>query len=156
MGSCNPTGDAKRQLGGQDRQIGKIRQVVVPCASSLPDASTSRPSDVAMREPVGVVQEARVVGELGPGLGVNMEAPNLGNRVDIYDKQGKRLARLGDIRAGEKPGQFIAPHGIALGSNGDGHRSGQRRPRALPRRVHGALRLDEHGPVDPLTGAEPP
>lgn len=59
------------------------------------------------------------VGELGPGLGVNMEAPNLGNRVDIYDKYGKRLARLGDIRAGEQPGQFIAPHGIALGSNGD-------------------------------------
>ena len=59
------------------------------------------------------------VGELGPGLGVNINAPNLGNRVDIYDKQGKRLARLGDIFAGEKPGQFIAPHGIAIDSRGD-------------------------------------
>jgi hypothetical protein len=59
------------------------------------------------------------VGELGPGLGVNKEAPNLGNRVDIYDKTGKRVARLGDIRAGEKPGQFIAPHGIAIDSRGD-------------------------------------
>ncbi|MBM4263258.1 MAG: hypothetical protein FJ143_04635 [Deltaproteobacteria bacterium] len=59
------------------------------------------------------------IGELGPGLGVNMEAPNLGNRVDIYDKRGKRLARLGDIRGGEKPGQFIAPHGIALSAGGD-------------------------------------
>lgn len=69
--------------------------------------------DTTKREPICYV------GELGPGLGVNLEAPNLGNRVDIYDKYGKRLARLGDIRAGEKPGQFIAPHGIALGSNGD-------------------------------------
>ncbi|MGZ8487981.1 MAG: peptidyl-alpha-hydroxyglycine alpha-amidating lyase family protein, partial [Candidatus Binatia bacterium] len=59
------------------------------------------------------------VGELGPGLGVNIKAPNLGNRVDVYDKHGKRLARLGDIFAGEKPGQFIAPHGIAIDSRGD-------------------------------------
>ena len=56
---------------------------------------------------------------LGPGLGVNKDAPNLGNRVDIYDKTGKRLARLGDICPGEKPGQFIAPHGIAIDSRGD-------------------------------------
>ena len=56
---------------------------------------------------------------MGPGLGVNKDAPNLGNRVDIYDKTGKRLARLGDICPGEKPGQFIAPHGIAIDSRGD-------------------------------------
>jgi sugar lactone lactonase YvrE len=59
------------------------------------------------------------VGELGPGMGINKDCHNLGNRVDIYDKQGKRLARLGDIRCGEAPGQFIAPHGIALDSRGD-------------------------------------
>src|SRR5499425_1244769 len=59
------------------------------------------------------------VGELGPGMSVNKESPNLGNRVDIYDKKGKRLARLGDVFAGEKPGQFIAPHGLALDSRGD-------------------------------------
>jgi hypothetical protein len=59
------------------------------------------------------------IGELGPGLGVNKDAPNLGNRVDIYDKTGKRLARLGDICPGEKPGQFIAPHGIVIDSRGD-------------------------------------
>jgi hypothetical protein len=52
-------------------------------------------------------------------MSVNKESPNLGNRVDIYDKKGKRLARLGDIFAGEKPGQFIAPHGLALDSRGD-------------------------------------
>ena len=43
----------------------------------------------------------------------------MGNRIDIYDKYGKRLARLGDIRSGEAPGQFIAPHGLALDSRGD-------------------------------------
>jgi DNA-binding beta-propeller fold protein YncE len=59
------------------------------------------------------------VGELGPGLGVNKDAPNLGNRVDIYDKTGKRLARLGDVLPGENPGQFIAPHGLAIDSRGD-------------------------------------
>jgi hypothetical protein len=52
-------------------------------------------------------------------MGVNNECPNLGCRIDIYDKKGKRLARLGDICPGEKPGQFIAPHGIALDSQGD-------------------------------------
>src|SRR6478735_2176238 len=42
--------------------------------------------DVTQKDPVCYV------GELGPGLGVNKDAPNLGNRVDIYDKTGKRLA----------------------------------------------------------------
>jgi DNA-binding beta-propeller fold protein YncE len=59
------------------------------------------------------------VGELGPGMAVNKDCQNLGNRVDVYDKYGRRLARLGDIRPGEAPGQFIAPHGIALDSRGD-------------------------------------
>ncbi len=59
------------------------------------------------------------VGEFGPGMSVNKDIPNLGNRVSIYTKEGKLLARLGDIRGGEAPGQFIAPHGIALDSRGD-------------------------------------
>jgi DNA-binding beta-propeller fold protein YncE len=59
------------------------------------------------------------VGELGPGYSVNKDAPNLGHRVDIYNKAGNRLARLGDVKAGEAPGQFIAPHGIAIDSRGD-------------------------------------
>jgi hypothetical protein len=59
------------------------------------------------------------VGELGPGYSVNKEAPNLGHRLDIYNKEGKRLARLGGKDAGEAPGQFIAPHGIAIDSRGD-------------------------------------
>lgn len=59
------------------------------------------------------------VGELGPALAFSKDAPNLGPRVSILDQQGKLLARLGDIRGGEAPGQFIAPHGIAVDSRGD-------------------------------------
>ena len=59
------------------------------------------------------------IGELGPGMPVNKEFPNLGPRISIVDLEGKLLARLGDIRGGEGLGQFIAPHGIAADSRGD-------------------------------------
>ncbi|HEY1265651.1 MAG TPA: peptidyl-alpha-hydroxyglycine alpha-amidating lyase family protein, partial [Candidatus Binatia bacterium] len=59
------------------------------------------------------------LGELGPSMAVNKECPNLGPRLSILSKEGKILARLGDIRPGEAPGQFIAPHGLALDSRGD-------------------------------------
>ena len=35
------------------------------------------------------------------------------------DLTGQRLARLGDVRPGEAPGQFVAPHGLAVDSRGD-------------------------------------
>jgi sugar lactone lactonase YvrE len=58
------------------------------------------------------------VGELGaiPGL---EDAPGFGHRVSIYDLQGNRLALFGDPIWGDGPGQFIAPHGIAVDSRGD-------------------------------------
>ena len=59
------------------------------------------------------------IGELGPSLAVNREIPNLGPRVSITDINGLVLARLGHMHAGEAPGQFIAPHGIAVDSHGD-------------------------------------
>lgn len=59
------------------------------------------------------------IGELGPGLPVNKEIPNIGNRLTILTTEGKVLARLGDRLPGEAPGQFIAPHGIALDSHGN-------------------------------------
>jgi hypothetical protein len=59
------------------------------------------------------------LGELGPSMAVNKDCPNLGPRLSILSKEGKILARLGDIRPGEAPGQFIAPHGLALDSRGD-------------------------------------
>jgi hypothetical protein len=58
------------------------------------------------------------VGELAPALSVNKDYPNLGPRVSIYNLEGERLARLGDIRPGEQPSQFWAPHGIAMDSRG--------------------------------------
>ncbi len=59
------------------------------------------------------------IGEIGPGLPINKDYPNLGLRISIYNLEGERLARLGDIRTGEKPNQFWAPHGVAMDSRGD-------------------------------------
>jgi DNA-binding beta-propeller fold protein YncE len=58
------------------------------------------------------------VGELASQLAVNEHFPNLGPRISIYTLGGERLARLGDIRPGEAPHQFWAPHGIAVDSTG--------------------------------------
>ena len=59
------------------------------------------------------------VGELPPSMPVNQNYPNIGARVSIYNLQGLLLARLGDIRPGEEPNQFWAPHGLAVDSHGD-------------------------------------
>ena len=61
-----------------------------------------------------------VIGELGPGLAVNLKAPNLGPRLSIVDAKGKLIARLGGKDGpGLEPGKFMAPHGLALDSKGD-------------------------------------
>ncbi|MDE2516813.1 MAG: hypothetical protein KGL12_12360 [Rhodospirillales bacterium] len=59
------------------------------------------------------------VGELGPAMSVNRNVPNLGPRVSILDHTGKRLARFGGLHAGLGPGEFMAPHGLAVDSRGD-------------------------------------
>jgi DNA-binding beta-propeller fold protein YncE len=59
------------------------------------------------------------VGECGPVLPVNRAAPNLGPRLSVLDHEGKLLARIGDLHAGNAPGQFISPHGLAVDSHGD-------------------------------------
>ena len=59
------------------------------------------------------------VGELPPTLPVNRTAPNLGPRISVLDKNGQRLATIGDCVPGTGPGQFIAPHGIVFDSVGD-------------------------------------
>ena len=59
------------------------------------------------------------IGELGPGYAINRDAPNLGPRISILTSEGKLLARLGRMHAGEAVGQFIAPHGLAIDSRGD-------------------------------------
>ena len=58
------------------------------------------------------------VGELNGMPGVD-DAPGLGHRIGIYSPDGEMLARFGDPEEGEGPGQFIAPHGVAVDSHGD-------------------------------------
>ncbi|HSB41702.1 MAG TPA: peptidyl-alpha-hydroxyglycine alpha-amidating lyase family protein [Methylomirabilota bacterium] len=59
------------------------------------------------------------VGELGSGMPVNEKTPNLGPRVSVLDAKGQRVARFGGQFPSEKPGEFIAPHGLVVDSRGD-------------------------------------
>ena len=59
------------------------------------------------------------IGELGPGMKVNRETPNLGPRISIMNNKGELLARIGNIHRGMAPNQFLAPHGLAVDSHGD-------------------------------------
>jgi DNA-binding beta-propeller fold protein YncE len=63
--------------------------------------------------------ELAYIGQLLAQMTVNADYPNLGACVSIHDLTGRRLARLGDVRPGEEPGQFIAPHGLTVDSQGD-------------------------------------
>ena len=61
-----------------------------------------------------------IIGELGPGMPVNRRVPNLGPRLSIVDAGGTRIARLGgEDGPGLAPGKFLAPHGLALDSQGN-------------------------------------
>ena len=63
-------------------------------------------------------QDNIYVGELNGMAGVD-DAPGLGHRVSVYNLKGELVCRFGDPEEGEGPGQFIAPHGIAVDSKGD-------------------------------------
>jgi NHL repeat len=59
------------------------------------------------------------VAELAPGQEFsNRDWPGLGPRLSILDGDGKLLARLGDYGGPASPSPFIAPHGIAVDSQG--------------------------------------
>jgi len=61
-----------------------------------------------------------VIGELGPGAPVNRHMPNFGPRLSIVTNEGKLIARLGGEEGlVNKPGRFMAPHGLAMDSHGD-------------------------------------
>ncbi len=62
--------------------------------------------------------ECFYVGEMGPPP-VQQGVPGLGNRVSVLDRTGKVVMHFGDRLPGQRPDQFIAPHGIAVDSRGD-------------------------------------
>jgi len=60
------------------------------------------------------------IGEIGPGMAVNKNVPNIGARVSILDHTGKRIGRFGGMFASfTNPGEFTSPHGITVDSHGD-------------------------------------
>ncbi len=68
----------------------------------------------------GAGRRTFIIGELGPGMPVNLNVPNLGPRLTITDAGGQRLARLGGEHGpGLETGRFLAPHGLAIDSRGD-------------------------------------
>src|SRR5262245_14199524 len=59
------------------------------------------------------------VGELPSQLAVNKDVANLGARVSVVSLKGDVVCRVGGRFHGEKPGEFMAPHGCAVDSRGD-------------------------------------
>jgi DNA-binding beta-propeller fold protein YncE len=58
------------------------------------------------------------IGELN-GVALMDGAEGVGHRLTVLSREGDLLAQVGDPREGEEPGQFIAPHGVAVDSSGD-------------------------------------
>ncbi len=59
------------------------------------------------------------VGEIPTSLAVNAAVPNLGARVSVLSAKGDLVCRFGGRFHGEKPGEFVSPHGLATDSRGD-------------------------------------
>ena len=59
------------------------------------------------------------IGELGPGMGVNMKMPGIGPRVSVVSSTGETIARIGHLGPGTGPDQFLAPHGLRVDRHGD-------------------------------------
>src|SRR5213594_1464447 len=77
-----------------------------------------------LHRPCGLAAAARLgdlffVGELPSHLPVNQAVPNIGARVSVLSIKGDLVERIGGPFAGEKPGEFVAPHGCAVDSRGD-------------------------------------
>lgn len=89
---------------GEGRYQGQWNNIHRPCALFMP----------AGKCPVCYI------GELGPGMAVNRNVPNIGPRLSVVDHTGKRLARIGaKTGPGLGPTEFQAPHGITVDSRGD-------------------------------------
>jgi sugar lactone lactonase YvrE len=74
-----------------------------------------------MHRPCGlhIKNDVAYIGQLPSHLPVNADYPNIGACVTIHDLDGNELARLGHAHMGEGPGQFTAPHSVAVDSKGD-------------------------------------
>ena len=59
------------------------------------------------------------VGELCSSVSVSEGIRNLGARVQIFTPAGERVARIGASLPGSGPGEFVAPHTVAVDSRGD-------------------------------------
>jgi DNA-binding beta-propeller fold protein YncE len=59
------------------------------------------------------------IGELPTHLAVNEKVPNIGARVSVVNMKGDLVDRVGGPFLGEKPGEFVAPHGCVLDSRRD-------------------------------------
>ena len=72
------------------------------------------------------------------------DCTELGHRLSIYDKQGNRLARLGSKVEGDGPGEFIAPHGVTVDSQGNVYIAEvsftEKGRRSDPQRIYRSLR----------------
>lgn len=74
-----------------------------------------------IHRPAGICMDSAgyfYIGELNAFAGLE-DCPGLGHRVSIYNLKGELVSRYGDPEEGEGPGQFIAPHAIAVDSRGD-------------------------------------
>ena len=77
-----------------------------------------------LHRPCGLFADRRngglfYVGEIPSHLAVNKDVPNIGARVSILGIKGDLVGRIGGRFPGEKPGEFVAPHGCAVDSRGD-------------------------------------
>lgn len=79
-----------------------------------------RPSALYCACGKGTTKPTFFVGELGPGMPVNLNYRNLGPRLSVVDSDGKLISRLGGEEGpGTEVGRFMSPHGLAIDSRGD-------------------------------------
>jgi outer membrane protein assembly factor BamB len=126
-----------------------------------PDGNfVSQWKDLAKTSCIAIVSqggtELAYVGEMYAGLPDNpmgwgnWVAKRLGPRVSVLDLRGEIVARVGDARSGLDAGQFIAPHGISVDSQGhiylaEVSYSAYGSRQTPPREVRSLQRLDPTG-----------
>mgnify|MGYP001418043520 FL=1 len=64
-------------------------------------------------------QDRIYIGELSSSVSVSEGIQNLGARLQIFTPAGERVARIGAPLPGSGPGEFVAPHTVAVDSRGD-------------------------------------